>query len=155
MSSEPFTVVYRGLTNEERAAIAADPKAVWFGWCHAPYERDNARAAVEAALRDAPQAEGWKLVPASPTMEVRKHLEGKVGVDFLLAYADWCRPSAPTAVEPDERAMFEAWVIENPYIAAKDSWDERSHYGAKEYENHEVQLMWEAWQAARASKGTK
>lgn len=58
------------------------------------------RKAIEAALLAPQQAEGWKLVPASPTMEVRKHLEGKVGVDFLIAYTDWCRPSAPTAVEP-------------------------------------------------------
>lgn len=32
-----------------------------------PIYESNSRAAVEAALRDAPQAEGWVMVPAEPT----------------------------------------------------------------------------------------
>jgi hypothetical protein len=47
-----------------------------------------------------PVPTGLKLVPASPTMEVRKHLEGKQGVDFLLAYVDWCRPTEATTPQP-------------------------------------------------------
>jgi len=59
------------------------------------------RAVVENRLPSAevvapPVPTGLKLVPASPTMEVRKHLEGKQGVDFLLAYADWRRPTEAT-----------------------------------------------------------
>ncbi|MDP2074601.1 hypothetical protein [Hydrogenophaga sp.] len=60
-------------------------------------------AEIEAKLVEVvapPVPEGWKLVPANPTMDVRKHLEGKVGVDFLLAYADWCRPTEATTPQP-------------------------------------------------------
>lgn len=51
--SEPFTVVYRGLTSEQRSLITLDPKAVWFGHCHAPHERDEASAAAQAAQPEA------------------------------------------------------------------------------------------------------
>ena len=46
---QPFTVVYRGLTQKEVKNIMSDKKTVWFGWCHAPYERDEARAAITKA----------------------------------------------------------------------------------------------------------
>lgn len=64
-------------------------------------------------------------------------------------------PAQASAV--DEREAFEAWAIDQPYIAAKNLWDERSRYGEEEYESHEVQLMWEAWKARAtlAQKGGK
>ena len=68
-----------------------------------------ARAAVEAALRDAPQAEGWVMVPAEivdrfPEINTSNYDHDDAcalnawGVELVLA----ARPSAPTAVEPDE-----------------------------------------------------
>lgn len=69
-------------------------------------ETTRARAAVEAALRDAPQAEGWVMVPVDPTPEMLaailepiKWAGGKDAYRAMLA----ARPSAPTAVEPDEQ----------------------------------------------------
>ncbi len=102
------------------------------------------RAAIEAALRDAPQAEGWVMVPIEPTPEMLacilepiKWAGGKAAYCAMLA----ARPSAPTAVEPDERAEFEAWWVSKPH---------RLKYSS----DHPVYLSaTEAWQA-RASKGT-
>jgi hypothetical protein len=55
---------------------------------------------VYVAPQPQPVPAGWKLVPAAPTPEVRQHLEGKSGVDFLLAYADWRRPSSAPQPQP-------------------------------------------------------
>ncbi len=43
---EAFTVVYRNPTPEEVGQFMDHPKSVWFGWCHAAYQRDEARAAL-------------------------------------------------------------------------------------------------------------
>lgn len=52
-------------------------------------------------------------------------------------------PSAPTAVEPDERAEFEAWAGPITALAKENG----------KYVEVMTSLAWEAWQA-RASKGT-
>lgn len=54
-------------------------------------------------------------------------------------------PSAPTAVEPDERAEFEAWFFDK-YTTPIEK------YPAGDYVYLTDRNMWEAWQA-RASKG--
>lgn len=64
----------------------------------------EARKFLESARQLSEQPEGMKLVPASPTMEARKHLEGKVGADFLIAYADWCRPLTASPTAPSTEA---------------------------------------------------
>lgn len=81
-----------------------------------PIDRHEAAevvAAVEAALRDAPQAEGWVMVPVDVLKAASESLGSFVSdhgwgdadmqaMDNLDAYLA-ARPSAPTAVEPDER----------------------------------------------------
>ena len=67
-------------------------------------------------------------------------------------------PSAPTgkdslAVEPDERAEFEAWYMqEYPTLDHAQILTRQRDWT---YKFSHVQAIWEAWQAARASKGTK
>ena len=141
---------------------------------------DHYRATVEAALRDAPQAEprcagcdiangcpefcrcsppqaeGWVLVPVDVLKAASESLGSFVSdhgwgdadmqaMDNLDAYLA-ARPSAPTAVEPDERAMFEAWYF-----------DKQMRPPAKDpdgtYSSFHARYAWGAWQA-RASKGT-
>ena len=90
------------------------------------------------------ETEGWKEAAIAWSVCASIHETWAKGKDALYKtrHADFVRraddararalatpPSAPTAVEPDERAMFEAWA--GPITA----------------------LAWEAWQA-RASKGT-
>ena len=78
----------------------------WHDDVLSPWE-DQSWQAVEASARQlAEQPGGMKLVPASPTLEVRKHLEGKVGVDFLIAYADWCRPLTASPTEQAAKPKF-------------------------------------------------
>jgi hypothetical protein len=38
-----ITIVFRDLTPEELEPFMGHPKAIYFGWCHAPKERDEAR----------------------------------------------------------------------------------------------------------------
>jgi hypothetical protein len=52
-SSSTMTVVYRDLSKNEIEAIMQHPKARWFGWCHAPYERDEARFRVQQLQSEA------------------------------------------------------------------------------------------------------
>ncbi len=104
------------------------------------------RSIIEAALRDAPQAEPLLTVDEYQAKYANViTLTEKMRYGYECLYHELTRtPSAPTAVEPDERAMFEAWA--EPITAL-----------AKENGKHvEVMtsLAWEAWQA-RASKGTK
>jgi len=44
-----MTVVYRNVTPEDARYLMEHSKAVWFGWCHAPYERDDARRLLKEA----------------------------------------------------------------------------------------------------------
>jgi len=92
-----------------------------------------ARSAVEAALRDAAQAEGWVMVPVEPTNAmVGRFFDAIEGGpdwddtpddddDKVEAFAEFSKgyramlaatPSAPTAVEPNERATCE-WTLED------------------------------------------
>lgn len=45
-----MTVVYRNVQKEDAQSFMDHPKAVWFGWCHAPYQRDDARYKLEKAV---------------------------------------------------------------------------------------------------------
>jgi len=126
-------------------------------------EKDATRAAVEAALRDAPQAEGWVMVPVDVLKAASESLGSFVSdhgwgdadmqaMDNLDAYLA-ARPSAPTAVEPrDERCDFELWMNTQPESASGKWWCRQLDDGG--YSCHESDVMWRAWQA-RASKGTK
>lgn len=42
-----MTVVYRNVQKEDAQSFTDHPKAVWFGWCHAPHQRDDARYKLE------------------------------------------------------------------------------------------------------------
>lgn len=44
-----MTVVYRNVTPDDARSLMSHPMAVWFGWCHAPYERDHARSLLDMA----------------------------------------------------------------------------------------------------------
>lgn len=50
-SERVMTVVYRDPTREDVQSFMNHPKSVWFGWCHAPYQRDDARAQLEQPPR--------------------------------------------------------------------------------------------------------
>lgn len=106
---------------------AATRNAGYIGSFGTPAE---ARAAVEAALSDAPRAGGWVMVPVEPTqtmMQQGKHalyeesmgdfdaslLEIKATYRAMLA----ARPSAPTAVEPDERTPQDYAIEHAEYMA--------------------------------------
>ena len=45
--SRVMTVVYKNLSADDAQSLTKHPKAVWFGWCHAPYQRDDALARLE------------------------------------------------------------------------------------------------------------
>lgn len=49
-----MTVVYRNVQKEDVQSFMDHPKAVWFGWCHAPYQRDDARYKLEKAVTSPP-----------------------------------------------------------------------------------------------------
>ena len=76
---------------------------------------------------------------------------------ILLLDPDEPVKAAPTgkdslAVEPDERAMFEAWYMqEYPTLDHAQILTRQRDWT---YKFSHVQAIWEAWQA-RASKGTK
>jgi hypothetical protein len=53
-----MTVVYRNVQKEDAQSFMDHPKAVWFGWCHAPYQRDDARYKLEKAVTS-PQRKPW------------------------------------------------------------------------------------------------
>ena len=141
------------------------------------------RAAVEAALRDAPQAEPdehlfnllfaveqaanngalhWEAEEAFRAYEASKaavmHKPSGFTFDQVIACANpddlvpLTTPSAPTAVEPDERCDFELWMNTQPESASGKWWCRQLDDGG--YSCHESDVMWRAWQAARASKGT-
>lgn len=107
--NEPFTVVYRGLTSEQRSLITLDPKAVWFGHCHAPHERDEARAAFAAQ----PGSVGeWKRVPVEPTpamlVAMWDHRESMRGQsENRIARAGYAAmlAAAPTEAKPAQDAV--------------------------------------------------
>lgn len=96
-------------------------------------------AAVEAALRDAPKAEPKRCPYCDDTGDVHS-IDGEWR-GTCNCPAGQATPSAPTAVEPDERAEFEAWWEQ--FAAEHEDWRFADSHA----------LRWQAWQA-RASKGT-
>ena len=51
-----MTVVYKNITADDALSFTSHPKAIWFGWCHAPYQRDEAlRQALEQPAQERPQ----------------------------------------------------------------------------------------------------
>ncbi len=54
-----MTVVYRNVQKEDAQSFTDHPKAVWFGWCHAPYQRDDARFKLEKAITSPPASKPW------------------------------------------------------------------------------------------------
>lgn len=44
-----LTVVFRNVTSEQVQELMDHPQSVYFGWCHAPHERDAALAKLEKA----------------------------------------------------------------------------------------------------------
>lgn len=67
--------------------------------------------------------------------------DGHIDLSVLAA-----RPSAPTAVEPDERAEFEAHIHDRHEFAPE--------WTGVRYREDVFEELWTTWQAARASKGT-
>lgn len=121
---------------------------------HGP-QQGAARAAVEAALRDAPQAERTLT-----DEQIKRHsllAADCPGASTVILVSSLrrllSRPSAPTAVEPDERAEFEAWFKQGGDY--DPDWLAFSNEVQGQYSNQETQNMWDAWQAAIASKGKK
>lgn len=49
-----MTVVYRNVQEDDAKSFTEHPKAVWFGWCHAPYQRDEARYKLEKVSASPP-----------------------------------------------------------------------------------------------------
>ncbi len=66
-----MTVVYRDPTKDDVQSFMDHPKAVWFGWCHAPYQRDDARRRLEKATAPQPQP---KQEPIQTTGETNVEL---------------------------------------------------------------------------------
>ena len=132
---------------------------------------NESRAAVEAALRDAPQAEPternrlieryaqaahWyinahdnELQEQGDTREAAIKRVHAIDGELLASGYEWlaARPSAPAAVEPDERAMFEAWYFDKYMLHAN-----RHLLDPDRYAYPHTQDTWIGWQA-RASKG--
>ena len=54
-----MTVVYRNVQKEDAQSFTDHPKAVWFGWCHAPYQRDDAIFKLEKAITSPPASKQW------------------------------------------------------------------------------------------------
>ena len=54
-----MTVVYRNVQKEDAQSFTDHPKAVWFGWCHAPYQRDDAKIKLEKAITSPPASKPW------------------------------------------------------------------------------------------------
>jgi hypothetical protein len=54
-----MTVVYRNVQKEDAQSFTDHPKAVWFGWCHAPYQRDDAIFKLEKAITSPPASKPW------------------------------------------------------------------------------------------------
>jgi len=116
------------------------------------------REAIEAALRDAPQAEGWVMVPVEVIafLKGEEALEGKFfgepdpftkGRYWWRKYLREVTPSAPTAVEPDERT-FSQWFDS---LTTEDRYDFDSF--GRGFKKDPTVMMRMAWDAARAPKG--
>ena len=54
-----MTVVYRNVQKEDAQSFTDHPKAVWSGWCHAPYQRDDAIFELEKAITSPPASKPW------------------------------------------------------------------------------------------------
>ncbi len=53
-----------------------------------------------------------------------------------------------------ERRRFEEWISQPPYERVISRWeDDRKHAWPGQYKNYDVQLAWEAWQAAKGLGG--
>lgn len=132
-------------------------------------------AAVEAALRDAPQAEGWVMVPVEPTPDMRdaggratrsvysgvwrEHRKpNEVMCAYIYRAMLAATPSAPTAAEPDERAGWEVIKLGQRPAACDGatSWS-CCDTGRCDHDNDNARAdaSWREFDAARASKGTK
>lgn len=64
-----MTVVYRNVQKEDAQSFTDHPKAVWFGWCHAPYQRDDARFKLEKAITSPPASKPWVGLTDDEIME--------------------------------------------------------------------------------------
>lgn len=65
-----MTVVYRNVQKEDAQSFTDHPKAVWFGWCHAPYQRDDAIFKLEKAITSPPASKPWVGLTAYEIQEI-------------------------------------------------------------------------------------
>ena len=107
---------------------------------------DHYRAAV-AAQPEAGEAAGWKRVPIEPTSNMlaamsgewhsSRHEEARKQYAAMIASAPTIQPTQPV----QEREAFEAW-------AASKGYESRTDDG---FDYPLGRVLWEAWQAARAT----
>jgi hypothetical protein len=111
-------------------------------------------AKIDAALADAQKAPQPRTAEPGDTMLKIKHLDRALAHEAMLERAA-NRTAEPAPAPADERQAFEAWCAQHyPNVNMARCSDGYAHTATHRvlpttYAN--VQMLWEAWQAARAS----
>jgi len=110
-----MTVVYRNVQKEDVQSFTDHPKAVWFGWCHAPYQRDDAIFKLEKAITSPPASKPWVGLTDQEVMVAAY----QAGFDIHEDYENEDDPEAMHWWTPDGEACDDSLLKLRDLIEAK------------------------------------
>lgn len=110
-----MTVVYRNVQKEDAQSFTDHPKAVWFGWCHAPYQRDDAIFKLEKAITSPPASKPWVGLTDEEVMVAAY----QAGFDIHEDYENEDDPEAMHWWTPDGEACDDSLLKLRDLIEAK------------------------------------
>jgi len=110
-----MTVVYRNVQKEDAQSFTDHPKAVWFGWCHAPYQRDDAIFKLEKVITSPPASKPWVGLTDQEVMVAAY----QAGFDIHEDYENEDDPEAMHWWTPDGEACDDSLLKLRDLIEAK------------------------------------